>query len=234
MKPVYAIPLIVSLLSASPQIKVDNVSFDFGTVPSGNGELRHSFKITNTGDQTLKIDNVKPGCSCTVVEFKPELKPGETSVIVAALSIKDRTGKQDKPITIISNAENSPLLKLSMQAYILGPVNMDRRYGIFKAPMFGSSIKDSITILSTKKDLKITKAWYSIRSTASNASATAKKVPVTVSLIPTKKVQSSKATEFIMKFSFKVNPPESEAGSLFFQTNHPEMSVLEFRCMIEK
>ncbi len=233
MKKILMISVLSSLVVAAPKIKVDQENFDFGTIPAGNGELRHSFKVSNIGDEILKIEKVKPGCSCTVVEFKSELQPGETSAIVAALSIKDRTGQQDKPITVISNAENSPLLKLSLEAFILGPINMDRRYGIFQV-LPNKMVKDSITILSTKKDLKIPTAWYEIRNRDSDSSTPAKKVPVNVVLTPTKKKQSSGATEFKLVFFFKSNPEQSEAGTIYFKTNHPDSPQLEFRCMTEK
>lgn len=231
MKNIMMILLLASFIVAAPKIKVEQATFDFGTVPAGDGQLRHTFKITNIGDEILKIDDVKAGCSCTVVEFKPELKPGESSNVVAALSIKDRTGSQDKPITIISNAENTPLLKLTLKAYILGPINMDRRYGIFHV-LPNKMVKDSVVILSTKKDLKITSASYVIRN-RNSADTTEKKVPVTVTLTPTKTKQSNGATEFMLVFFFKSNPAESEAGTIFFNTNHPENPKLEFRCMIE-
>ena len=228
MKQIVFISLMASLISAAPIIKVDKVDFDFGTVPSGNGELKHTFIISNTGDQTLKIEKVKPGCSCSVGEFDSELKPGESSKLTAALSMKDRTGKQDKPITVISNAENAPLLKLTLQAFILGPMNMDRKYGIFEYT--GKPIKDSITILSTRKGVKVTSAWYEKRSTE----GASKKVPVTAVLVPTGKQQAQNSTEYRLVFNFKVKPTETEAGTLYFKTNHPESPLLEFRCMIEK
>ncbi len=227
MKKRILIATITSLLTAAPQLTVDQPIFDFGTIQEGNRTIEHAFKITNTGDETLKIQKVKPGCSCTVVKFDDELEPGESSEIVAGLKINGRTGKQSKPITIVSNAENSPIFKLSMKAFIMGAINMDRRYGIFQYLKKGQTITDSLTLISTKKDLKIISAYYTQRG---------KEKPVEVPVETTLKKGKTKkdeAASYNLAFSFKPEMTHSQAGTIYFTTNHPDKPSIEFRCMIE-
>ncbi len=48
--------------SAAPMIEVDKADMDLGSIPAGNKKsIKHSFIIKNTGDDTLKIEKVKPG-----------------------------------------------------------------------------------------------------------------------------------------------------------------------------
>lgn len=218
---------LLSSLSAAPQISVDQKEFDFGTIQEGTGTIEHTFKITNTGDETLKIQKVKPGCSCTVVEFDDELEPGETSTIVAGLKITGRTGQQNKPITVISNAENHPILRLMMKTYIAGAINMNRKYGIFKYDYNKKIIKDSLELTSAKKDLKITEAYYMERG---NDIAVKVDVPVTLTKM---KNTDSKFNVYKMHFSFKPDIKNSQAGTIFIKTNHKEKPEIQFRCMIE-
>ena len=46
--------------TAGPLLVTEEISFDFKEVKEG-AVLEHVFKILNKGDQTLKIEKVKPG-----------------------------------------------------------------------------------------------------------------------------------------------------------------------------
>ena len=49
-------------LVAGPKITVDNADFNVGIVIKGTQKsIKHTFIIKNTGDDTLKIEKVKPG-----------------------------------------------------------------------------------------------------------------------------------------------------------------------------
>lgn len=49
-------------VSAAPMIKVDSANFDMGTIKEGEQKsIKHTFIVTNTGTDTLKIEKVKPG-----------------------------------------------------------------------------------------------------------------------------------------------------------------------------
>jgi hypothetical protein len=47
---------------AAPIIKVDSADFDMGSIKDGEMKsMKHTFIVTNTGTDTLKIEKVKPG-----------------------------------------------------------------------------------------------------------------------------------------------------------------------------
>lgn len=47
---------------AASNIKVDSADFDMGTLKEGEQKsIKHTFIVTNTGTDTLKIEKVKPG-----------------------------------------------------------------------------------------------------------------------------------------------------------------------------
>ena len=55
---------------AAPKIEADKTTLDCGTVVEGQGDqIDAYFTIRNTGDAPLRIENVRPGCGCTVVTF---------------------------------------------------------------------------------------------------------------------------------------------------------------------
>jgi hypothetical protein len=58
----FGLVALPAALLASPMISVDSADFDVGIIyPSGVKTIKHTFKVTNTGDSVLKIKQVKPG-----------------------------------------------------------------------------------------------------------------------------------------------------------------------------
>lgn len=52
--------LVAGLANAVPRLTIDESSFDFGFAPQ-HSKVSHVFWLKSTGDDTLKILNVKPG-----------------------------------------------------------------------------------------------------------------------------------------------------------------------------
>jgi thiol-disulfide isomerase/thioredoxin len=87
---------------------------DFGKVWTGS-DLKHTFKIKNTGTAPLKITKVKPACGCTTKGKHPsEIAPGATGEFSFGLNTKKVNGKFTKAITITTNdpKNGSTILKL--------------------------------------------------------------------------------------------------------------------------
>src|SRR5277367_5356478 len=64
-----------------PIIQVDNTMFDFGKVTTGE-KVRHNYIVTNTGNETLQITNVHPGCHCTTAgDWTHKIEPCQTGTI---------------------------------------------------------------------------------------------------------------------------------------------------------
>ncbi|MNY10128.1 hypothetical protein D3C86_1430860 [compost metagenome] len=70
-------------------------------------EVTHIFTLTNTGNAPLIISEVRASCGCTQPEFsKNPVLPGKTSDIKVTFKSEGQVGKQQKIITIHSNASN--------------------------------------------------------------------------------------------------------------------------------
>ena len=58
----FGLVVIGNDVSAKPKITVDNTSVNFGVIREGSIEkLSHAFTLRNTGDQALKISQVRSG-----------------------------------------------------------------------------------------------------------------------------------------------------------------------------
>lgn len=106
-------------LANSPIAKIDNPEHDFGKVKLGE-VYTHDFKLTNEGKTPLVIRAVNTSCGCTIARLsKKVVAPGETITISAQFDTKGREGMQQKAIDVITNAPNSPYIKLWVMADIV-------------------------------------------------------------------------------------------------------------------
>ena len=82
--------------------------YNFGTIKQGESVTR-SFVFTNTGKEDLIITNAAGSCGCTVPVWPKEpIKKGAKNEIKVTFNSAGKMGMQDKPVTITSNAKNSP------------------------------------------------------------------------------------------------------------------------------
>ena len=91
------------------EITFEEDSYDFGVVTEGE-KVRHTYKFTNTGDQTLVLINVTGSCGCTVPEDWPKqpIPPGETGEIKVVFDSEGRAGNVRKNVRVEANINPSP------------------------------------------------------------------------------------------------------------------------------
>ncbi|MFB9864956.1 DUF1573 domain-containing protein [Rufibacter immobilis] len=89
---------------AGPSIQFAEQKFDFGDIKPGD-VVEHTFQFTNNGTQPLIISNVRTTCGCTATDYpKAPVMPGATASITARFNSAGKRGKQNKVITVESNA----------------------------------------------------------------------------------------------------------------------------------
>ena len=88
------------------KVELAESAFDFGQIKEG-AQVKHSFVLKNTGDAPVILSKVTASCGCTQPEFsKSPILPGGTSDIQVTFNSEGQVGKQQKIITIQSNASN--------------------------------------------------------------------------------------------------------------------------------
>lgn len=86
-------------------ISFDEDSHNFGKIRQGE-VVAHTFKFTNSGDNPLRIETVKPSCGCTSPKWtKEDVAPGATGEIVVEFDSKGKNGMQNKSVTVVTNSE---------------------------------------------------------------------------------------------------------------------------------
>lgn len=97
-----------AVAQTGPSMEISEEVHNFGNIAQGI-PVKHQFQVKNTGDEPLVIQNVQKVCGCTVTEWtKAPIMPGETGTVTAQYNAA-RMGKFKKPITVLSNANNSPM-----------------------------------------------------------------------------------------------------------------------------
>jgi hypothetical protein len=90
--------------TATPEtIQLSETSYNFGKIAQGK-PVTHNFIITNTGKDSLKLDNVQASCGCTTPEWSREaIAPGKSTTVKVGYNAASE-GAFEKAITIYYNS----------------------------------------------------------------------------------------------------------------------------------
>lgn len=88
----------------TPNIEMLETSYNFGEIQQGES-VTHDFILKNTGEADLIISAAKGSCGCTVPEWpKTPIAKGEEAAIKVTFNSAGRSGKQNKTVTLVTNA----------------------------------------------------------------------------------------------------------------------------------
>jgi hypothetical protein len=105
-------------VSGVPVLAFAEVDYDFGDITQGD-KVTHVFTFKNEGTVPLLISNVQTTCGCTVPEWpRTPIAPGAESEIRATFDSSGKMGKQNKVITVNSNA-SEPVSRVTLRSNIL-------------------------------------------------------------------------------------------------------------------
>ncbi len=86
----------------TPQMVLKQQIHDFKSVLEGE-ILTHIFEILNQGDEPLKLERVKPDCSCSVVHFDSVIPPKGEGKITVKIDTKGFDGPERWVVKVFSN-----------------------------------------------------------------------------------------------------------------------------------
>jgi len=103
-----------------PVITFEKKVHDFGDISQGD-KVEETFRFTNTGNEPLIITNVQVTCGCTVPKGWPRdpIAPGQKGELTIAFNSAGKMGRQNKVVTIVSNAVNADGSQISFTANVL-------------------------------------------------------------------------------------------------------------------
>ncbi|HOX82632.1 MAG TPA: DUF1573 domain-containing protein [Chryseolinea sp.] len=105
-------------LAKAPNLKIQSNTVDFGRI-KGNTTAVREVQFVNTGKKELMIKALQGNCVCiTAISGKKTLKAGEATTIQIAFNPMDRTGTQQKAVTVYSNDPQNPVQRIMLSAYV--------------------------------------------------------------------------------------------------------------------
>jgi hypothetical protein len=225
----FIIPVIAVSSFSGPQIKFDTKAFDCGTVIEGKvDKLDAVFTVTNTGNTTLRLQSVRPGCGCTVVKYDSIIEPGKSAKIESQVKIRGyHAGPITKGITVTSNAENESSTHLDIRAIIRAVAEIAERE-IELVPTDAAKGK-TLTLTSMKKNIKVTSV--SFRPDNPTGAATWENnvpLPIRYTVTPTDSI----AADGNAKSLIQLFPPEkvaASAGEFIFKTDDRDKQEIVVR-----
>jgi hypothetical protein len=104
---------------AGAVIKFEKSTHDFGDIKQGD-KVEESFSFTNTGTEPLVITNVEVTCGCTAPKWpRDPIAPGGKAEILVVFNSANKSGAQNKVVTVVSNAVNPEEALIKFKANVL-------------------------------------------------------------------------------------------------------------------
>jgi hypothetical protein len=102
----------------SARIVVEKTMYDLGQIKPGSINSA-TFHLTNAGVSVLRITDIKKCCGTTVEIEKMELRPGESTVLLARYNAPMISGDVSKRIELVTNDPASPTRELTITGRVI-------------------------------------------------------------------------------------------------------------------
>ena len=120
-------------------------------------EIPYTFRVTNRGTTTVRIDAIKPSCSCTIVECdEKSIAPGATISFTAVYDVKTQFGKlATRRIQLVTDHLGCSQLSCAIggqrnRRFTIDPATVD--FGVVRQ---GQSPSQKVTVKAHGEDLKL-------------------------------------------------------------------------------
>src|ERR1700682_4430112 len=115
---VFIVAAMFSLASAArSELVWEKTELELNPAAGDETAIGH-FKYQNKGDKQIAIKSVTTSCGCTAASAKQTADPKEKGEVTATFKIGDRTGVQQKTITVVTNDIAHPSTSLNLKVDI--------------------------------------------------------------------------------------------------------------------
>jgi hypothetical protein len=104
-----------------PNLDVPVTDYDFGTIPSGPGDVSQVFHIQNTGTKVLEIGNVVTSCGCTTANLSSSIIPPGTRAdltVVFDPDYHETLGPVTRVVWLETNDPDQPVVEVGFAANV--------------------------------------------------------------------------------------------------------------------
>jgi hypothetical protein len=136
-------------LTAKVGITFKATTINFGNIEPGK-MVDANYEFKNTGDELLKISDIKTSCGCTTAALaKREYKPGEEGMIPVQFNTTNYGGPVTKTVQVQTNADQTPVMltltgTVIMKDFAQGEIKPDRI--VFGKVKLGPVYQQKVTV----------------------------------------------------------------------------------------
>lgn len=192
-----AAPAATPAPATGAKVQFETPTYDFGRAKAGE-PVKHTFIFTNTGCETLQINNVRPGCGCTTAgEWTKKVEPGKTGEIPIQVNTANFNGPIMKNVSVDSNDKSQPTAVLYLKGTVWKPVEINPQFAMINVPPETQSGATVIRIINnmdeplTVSDPKVNNPSF---SATIKTNQPGKEFEMTVSIVPPIRTGYSQAT----------------------------------------
>src|SRR5256885_1451718 len=134
------------------KLAFETPTYDFGKAKSGE-PIKHTFIFTNSGCETLEINNVRPGCGCTTAgEWTKKVEPGKTGEIPIQVNTANFNGPIMKNVSVDSNDKSQPTTVLYLKGTVWKPLDINPQFAMINVPPDTQSGSTVIRIVNNMEE----------------------------------------------------------------------------------
>ncbi|HEU4928593.1 MAG TPA: DUF1573 domain-containing protein [Candidatus Krumholzibacteria bacterium] len=145
----------VEVRAGEPKIDIPETRHDFGRVFERKQYI-HDFTVYNRGDADLVINNVRPGCGCTVTNFDKLIPAGKQGNIEFVLDGEKVHHQFSKSATVSSNDPVHPTMTIAVSGEEISYLNIEPEGTVYLHGRYGEHVERTMTVSSNEEiDFKI-------------------------------------------------------------------------------
>ena len=142
--------------NAAPKIQFAETKYDFGKVTAGE-VVKATFVFTNTGNATLELTEVHPGCGCTAAgAWDKTVAPGATGSIPLQVNTSHFNGNVTKSATVKCNDPVTPTVMLYISGNVWKPIEVNPSFASFNFPSNHVFVDSRLIVIKNNLEEPIT------------------------------------------------------------------------------
>ena len=150
----FAQPTAVAPASApvGPKLVPIQGDYNFGKVMEGT-LVKHTFIVSNAGDQMLDISSVVPGCHCTTAgDWSHHIEPGKTGTIAIQLNSAGMRADVTRTVAVSSNDKLAPRQTLFLRGSVWKEVEVSPQFAYLTVMPDASSNTSTIVHITDQSE----------------------------------------------------------------------------------